>query len=260
MKILFDIRPLQTHSKFRGIGVYVSNLLKNLLKLDNENIYHLWGYKNLPLPEFLSEYNNIEISFIRGGTEFQRLRQMVTETIKLNIQLFKIKPDVIHFHMQMNPFTFHKSITTCHDTIPFIFRSEYMDNFFKWLKWNLHRLSVKQSDLILTISETSKVDIFRYYHINKDKIVVIYNGLPEVFRKYDDNMTEDILKKYGLEDVKYILYVGASDTRKMYQIWQKFITMGFLKSFLILNSYGLVMKDIIMTPLIYGKDKNLNRC
>lgn len=214
MRILFDIRPLQTFHRFRGIGIYLYNLLKNILELDNTNIYHLWGYKYLPLPKFVFEYSNVDFSFIVGGTEFQRFRQQFTETIKLNLQLLKIKPDVIHFNMQLNPFTFHRSITTCHDTIPFIFRSQYLDNFFKWLKWNLHRLSVKQSDLVLTVSETSKRDIFRYYHIDKDKIMVIYNGLPEIFREYDEEITREVLKKYGLEDFEYILYVGASDSRK----------------------------------------------
>ena len=54
MKIGIDLRPLYTGSRFRGIGTYTLEVLRELLKLDKENEYHflnLYGAfpEDLPL-------------------------------------------------------------------------------------------------------------------------------------------------------------------------------------------------------------------
>lgn len=52
MRIGVDIRPLQAGSRYRGIGYYISNLVENMLAIDNKNEYYLFYMKNDVPPEF----------------------------------------------------------------------------------------------------------------------------------------------------------------------------------------------------------------
>ena len=50
MKIGLDLRPLQSHNEFRGIGRYISNLLSQLSIIDHKNHYKLYIYDELKNP------------------------------------------------------------------------------------------------------------------------------------------------------------------------------------------------------------------
>ena len=54
MKIGIDLRPLYTGSRFRGIGTYTLEVLRELLKLDKENEYHFLNLYG-EFPEDLQE-------------------------------------------------------------------------------------------------------------------------------------------------------------------------------------------------------------
>lgn len=215
MRIVFDIRPLQTHSKFRGIGTYAKNLLINLLEIDKENTYILWGYKDREYPDYINDYNNdIEKFLISGGGEFQRFRQQIPETLKLNYGLLKYRPSIVHFHLQLNPFILYPSVSTCHSANTFIFKEAYLNDFGSWLKWNLHRLCIKQSRAVLTVSNFAKDSISRYFHIDKYNIVVSYNGISDIFLKFNMRKKDSVLQKYNLQKDGYILYVGGTGFTK----------------------------------------------
>ena len=65
----------------------------------------------------------------------------------------------------------------------------------------------KKMDLIFCISETTKNDIVKYYHIDESKIINCYCGVDET-----DYIGDDIENKYIDKNEKYFLYIG--DMRK----------------------------------------------
>ncbi|MFA7277811.1 MAG: glycosyltransferase family 1 protein [Candidatus Gracilibacteria bacterium] len=108
----------------------------------------------------------------------------------------------------------YQTIITVHDTIPYMMK-EYWNGPLSALAHAMSRRSVKKSDAIITVSETSANDIVRVCEVPREKIHVIYNGVSEVFlKKSDDALIEETLEKYGLTAGAYFLYVGGYDPRK----------------------------------------------
>ena len=50
MRVGFDLRTLQGHSRFRGIGRYVAMILKKISEIDKDNTYILYLFEDLDNP------------------------------------------------------------------------------------------------------------------------------------------------------------------------------------------------------------------
>ena len=72
------------------------------------------------------------------------------------------------------------------------------------------RRSIKTSEHILTVSESSKNDIMEYFGLSSEKISIVHNGvdLEGLSRAMSISERENARKKYALPD-KYILNFGA---------------------------------------------------
>lgn len=70
-------------------------------------------------------------------------------------------------------------ITTIHDMIPFVVKNKY--SFFRSIYVKLlSKKAARISDKIITVSEFSRLDIARIANVEKSKIEVIYNFIPEL--------------------------------------------------------------------------------
>lgn len=86
----------------------------------------------------------------------------------------------------------------------------------KFLLWYniLFSNTMRYAKKIITISEFSKNEILKYYHIQEDKIIVIPCGWQHINRiKYD----ESALLKYGLETKKYYFSLSSMDPNKNFK-------------------------------------------
>jgi glycosyltransferase involved in cell wall biosynthesis len=72
------------------------------------------------------------------------------------------------------------------------------------------------ADKIITISESSKRDILKFYPgVKEEEIKVIYHGFDaEVFQKERDRQKEEEIKKQYNIAGNYIIYIGAIQPRK----------------------------------------------
>lgn len=66
---------------------------------------------------------------------------------------------------------------------------------------------------IATVSEYSKKDISENYHVNADKIDVVYNGINEGFKVISDADKQTVREKYT-QGKPYFLFVGSQSPRK----------------------------------------------
>jgi len=98
---------------------------------------------------------------------------------------------------------FHKINKKYH---PFFYR-KYLDLFLN--------ISIKKSNLILTISENSKKDIINFYKVSEGKIKTVYLAAVKEFkpRLLTPEQKEYLIKKYNLP-FNFILYLGIIDFRK----------------------------------------------
>lgn len=78
------------------------------------------------------------------------------------------------------------------------------------------RFSVRASESIVAVSENTKRDLTRWYGVSPGKILVIYEGKPEIdFRSSDKNESGGRqIVRYQLPNTKYLLFVGRLEERK----------------------------------------------
>ncbi len=76
-------------------------------------------------------------------------------------------------------------------------------------RWNL-----AVSRKVFAVSKTTKIDLVKHYGADERKIEVIYPGANREIGRVSRAKRIPVLKKYGLEDDNYVLYVGTIQPRK----------------------------------------------
>jgi glycosyltransferase involved in cell wall biosynthesis len=192
--------------------------VKNLAKLDKENIYYLYTNREPEKDESLKKEidklalgNNFKVIYINSPNRFWWNFRSLPNYLKKN--------PVDIFHTQyIAPFWLPKNIKlilTIHD-ISFNFYPQYIkksDLFF--LKTLLPR-SLRRADKIITVSKNERKNIIDFYKIPSEKVEFAYNGVDfEKFnKKYSPEEIKKIKSRYSLPATRYILYVGTLQPRK----------------------------------------------
>lgn len=161
--------------------------------------------------------NDYDISKIRIDCEivqFKSKNPFVRNFIEIPWIVIKYKIDVLHMQYFIPLYLPCKVIVTIHD-ISF----EHFKNIFTkkdyFLQKTLIPYAAKHSDMIFTVSEYSKRDILKHYHISEQKITVTYNGVADSFIHTQGREKEktNIMSKYGIYN-PYVLSVGNLQPRK----------------------------------------------
>ncbi len=120
---------------------------------------------------------------------------------------FKIPPSRLfwspHYSVPLTPVRSRSTITTIHDL--FHIRFAHMYGPASRLYAKLLMKKALKSDRIITVSQFTKQEILDIFHVDEEKIHVIYNGVDTgLFRP---SPSKETLRKYTI-DKPYILYVG----------------------------------------------------
>lgn len=132
----------------------------------------------------------------------------------LVINLKSCNLDLIHNPAQIPTiFKFkQKNVVTVHDIITLIYPEKHPFKRQLLYKFLLPR-TLKNADKIITVSEHTKNDLIKYFHISGEKIKVIHNGVSQKFKPLNDTQISEVKNKYNL-DFPFILYVGTLEPRK----------------------------------------------
>lgn len=134
--------------------------------------------------------------------------RILQEQIKSNS--FYKKYDLVHFPDYGTP-CFYQGIkvATIHDMAMHTMRDKYtfMQNVTKNI---LLKHTVNNAELLICVSEFAKNELLKYYPKVENKTIVIYEGI-EIpnFKIQDFEYELKILQKFGLNQEKYLLYVGT---------------------------------------------------
>lgn len=105
-----------------------------------------------------------------------------------------------------------KFITTIHDLIPLRLPYSTLDD--KRFYFNLIKYVIKKSDLIISVSENTKLDLISQFDVNPDKVFVTYQPIPNADLTLNDDFFSSVMHRYKLEKGKYFLFVGAIEPKK----------------------------------------------
>ncbi len=214
MKIGIDASIL-ARKKITGTNRFLRNLLEYIPELDKKNEYFLFA------PCKLEEYKNRGFNVISIG-ENRILSPKYYFPIWLNFvlprALKKFQPDIFFQPNNFLPLFISdkrtKFITTIYDPIPQM-APQYRGLIYKTYLNILLPPSIEKSRTIVTVSENTKKDIVKFYHVPPEKIYVVYLAADEKFRPRDlaKKQKNELLLKYNLPE-KFILHIGAIEDRK----------------------------------------------
>ncbi len=199
--------------KRKGLGRYTQKLIENLEKIDLDNQYFIFLQK-VNFDEY--EPKNSNFTKVLADYRWYSLKEQLEFPKLLN----KYKLDLMHFpHFNVPVFYFRKFIVTIHDLILIYFptrRSTTLHPIIYWFKYLMYKIVIRsaifRADRLITVSNFTKEDILKQYHVSKDKITVTYEAC-EDFCMLTPNKDEKILARYGI--IKpYIMYVGNAYPHK----------------------------------------------
>lgn len=199
MKIVIDARESGTTS-----GRYVDKLIEYLYLLKPKHSVYLLTQPNRIdfMRKIAPRFKIVECSY----KEFT-----FAEQIGLLKQIYSLKPDLVHFPMVQQPILyFGKVVTTMQDLTTLRFRNPSKNwlifTFKRWVyKW-VNRIAARKSKALITPTEFVKDDVAKFTRTNSRKITVTLEAA--------DKITESPEPVEGLEDSRYIMYVGRPQPHK----------------------------------------------
>lgn len=211
IKILLDAHIFD-HS-FQGTATYIHGLYSALVAYENLEI-HLCAHD---LDRLKGLFPDPRFHFVKleGEGSMKRLLKAYPKIIKAGGY------DYAHFQYVVPFFKGCKFINTVHDLL-FLEFKQYFPWSYRMSRKLLFSLSAKRSDVVLTVSDYSRVDVSKKFNIPAERIHVTPNAVGAGVAA-----DVDIRKKYGLD--KYILFVSRFEPRKNH--------IGLLTAFLKLRLY-----------------------
>lgn len=178
MKVAIHTFPPGSEHEKRGIGAYTRHLIDSL-----------------------RDINGLKLQ------EFHKLSEVIAA-------------DLVHypyFDLFFNTLPFVKkfpTVVTIHDVTPLIFGRHYPPGIKGGWNLKLQKLSLKNTEHIITDSNSSKKDISKFLNIKDSKIFVVYLAPDKKFGQIKDKDRLDyVKKKYNLPK-RFALYVGGVNWNK----------------------------------------------
>jgi len=227
--------------KKHGMDMVALELIKNLQRIDVYNEYVIFvkpDFDNTCIPN-VPNFKIVELQSKFGYPGWEQW--------ELPRAAYREKCDVLHCTSNTGPlFSRVPLVTTLHDIIYL----ESISIFKKGGTWyqklgNLYRRwfvpsVIRKSKRVITVSDFERIRIKKYFGFTDNRLVAIYNGVGEHFKKITN--TKELLKikdTYNLP-ADFLFFLGNTDPKKN--------TKGVLSAFAKFNSanpgkYKLVMLD-----------------
>jgi glycosyltransferase involved in cell wall biosynthesis len=198
VRIAIDARKLQDY----GIGTYIRNRLRHLGRIDRTTDYVL-----------IVRPPDVEIG-AELGENFRTVADWsrsysIREQLTIPLDLRREAVDLFHApHYVLPPLTPCRSVVTIHDCIHLRF-PQYLPNRLGYVYARASLwVATHRASRVLTVSETSKRDILRYFRVPESKIDVIYNAIDErLGGAPSDEEVGQVRERYQLYD-PFVLYAG----------------------------------------------------
>lgn len=219
MRIGIDARTILNPEKGDAIGVghYTYQLIRHLLKIDQENEYILFfdfRVREKDVKKFTQP--NVKIKFY-PFSDYKKYLPGAYSEILGTATLVREKLDVIHATSPMSriPVGYRgKTIITVHDLAVY----KVPDVFPQIKKAKIKAttsLMVSHADKIIAVSDSTKKDIEEIFKTPKEKIKVIHCGFDQRLLEESRISREKVLEKYGINGgKKYILFLGTIEPIK----------------------------------------------
>ena len=186
-----------------GLGIYVKNIIA---KLKNKDIdFEVFCPIEIEGVKVDKTTEKLKTTYKKKGGIVRFLWTQFILPLKVN------KNDIVYHPFQyLSILSRSKQIITIHDFIP-LYYPEVAKHQYYYYKIIMPIL-LKRAYKIICISENTKNDVIKFFNVNEDKLVEIYNGYDnELFNTKD--IKENVIEKYNIKE-KYFIAVGAGYSHK----------------------------------------------
>lgn len=234
-KIIINGRFLT--QKITGVQRYAREITAELDKIAEKNKVEI---AIPPETKEIPDYKNIKI--VKTGRFHNRMWE------HLSFPLYVMKCGGISLNLCNVAPLINPGIVCIHDVkiraYPEFFNTKFMI-WYKLLFFN----AIKRAKLILTVSEFSKNEIIKYYHVDTKKVAIIPNGWQHFIRiNYDENA----LKKYNLSKYNYYFAMSSLEPNKNFKwiakmaqdnLEEKFVIAGSINEKIFAEGLGFKCPD-----------------
>ena len=206
MRVIIDATSLVR--KWTGIENYTNNLIVNLISHIDKSDELIILVRNKIPKSLKTDKKNIKIIM----SPFKS--QILTEQFWIPFVKKFYKPDVIHFPAFPPPFFLRKNIIfTVHDATMWKYPNTLSFKNKIYMK-PLSKIGISKAEKILTVSESSKVELIDVFNNIEEKIVNTGISISNEFKSTGDKqLNAEVLDKYNINK-KYFLTVGSIEPRK----------------------------------------------
>ncbi|MCX7778730.1 MAG: glycosyltransferase family 4 protein [Patescibacteria group bacterium] len=217
MRIGIDCRTILNPEKGEagGVGHYVYQLLRHLLKIDQQNEYVLFFDHRIKKKK-IKKFSQKNVKFV--FYPFFLYKKYIIKPISLYLFEAILKKERLDlFHLPTVPHSPQKldikTVVTVHDLaflrLPNLFSKKDVEKKEKELLSFLPRV-----EKIITVSHSTKRDLEEILKIPSEKINVIYHGLDQrFFQKLGQEAVQKAKEKYKIKN-DYFLFLSPLETRK----------------------------------------------
>ncbi len=201
-----------------GTEIYLRNLLAALARIDRRNQYFVFTNRETGPELCPPQAGNFEIQ--PGGVPARfRPARLIWEQTVLPVQASKLELDVMFSPGFTSPLVCRGAgVAVIHD----LQHRKQPANFgaLERRAWDLSVwISVKRSRRIITVSESSRRDIIEAYGVDPECVRIVRHGVEPDFIDLMDNdrYGEDLLRKAGVPECRYLLAVSTVHPHKNWQ-------------------------------------------
>lgn len=243
MRVAIDMSPIIYGT---GVSKYRENLVRNLLKIDTQNEYLLYGGSFRQIQNLRSKIEDIihNSSNVKSITYPipPRLADIVWNKLHtLPIEKLIGEVDLIHTSDWSEPPSSFRKITTIHDLVPIVLPrftpKIIVDTHKERLKW-----VQKESSKIIVPSKATKEDLIKL-GFDENKITVIYEA-PNISKASVADV-EAVKAKYAIRE-GYIIMIGTNPRKNIERSINAFHLSKHgknLKLIIVGENKGLKIKD-----------------
>ena len=240
MKIGIDLRALQTGHRFRGIGEVAKQTTNRILKYAREDksnnvSFIFYEYDDDDPKDLLEMPDDIRYEVVKLGvmpennktaTRLDKLRRNLNDLYGAPIKGSKLSDVFLQFDYAFGVPKNTRTILVKHDLIPYVFWNKFFESawvpfknraarttlrtlFANYKYKRILRRSLKNAGLIMTVSNSTKNDIQRFFKVPEKKIKVAHLGVDVAPAK---TKSTDAVK--NLPTKPFLLFIGAGDARR----------------------------------------------
>lgn len=210
MRVAIDANSVGRRSG--GDETYTLGLARGLAQLGGDDRYDLYAMRRHPVLAELARRPNFRVIQMRPNAGWLRFPFLLPFVVPYHL----IAGHVDVFHAQVfAPPRLPCPMVFCLPDVSFRLYPEHYPLALRLRLILFVPIGLRRAARVVTVSETSKLDITRFYQIPAGKIDVTYNGIDHNLYRPDvaEHSIQGLRERYHLPD-RFILYVGNLHRRK----------------------------------------------